>query len=568
MVSPTTTNQLFYGDNLDILRRRDLIAEESVDLVYLDPPFNSNANYNVIYKPLTGQAEDESQVHAFEDTWHWGREAERTFCYITDSNEHHGAVPGAVSVLIDALVRALNRTDLTAYLVMMAVRLVEMRRVMKPTATLYLHCDPTASHYLKLLLDAVFGPAQFINEIIWKRTSSHSDTGQGAQHLGRVHDVILLYAKSPEYVWNPQFSPHDEAYVASHYPKVEEGTGRRYGLWDMTGPGGAAKGNPSYPVMGVTRYWRYSKERMDQLIADGRVVQPRPGAVPRYKRYLDGSAGTPLSTVWTDIAPVNSQAKERIGYPTQKPIALLERIITMSSDPGAVVLDPFCGCGTAIAAAQRLGRNWIGIDVTWLAISVITDRLQRHFPGITFALDGEPTSVEGARALANRGLNGRYQFQWWAVDKVGAVPVDQSKKRGADGGIDGVITFQDHPGMSRVIVSVKSGVPKVLDVRELKAVVAREAAAMGVLVCLDRPTERMKQEATAAGFYRSPLWATSFPKIQIISVADILKGSKPQVPTPVAIRPIAETLQVTEQAQLPLGAAAAPRRPRRGRVAS
>ena len=254
-----------------------------------------------------------------------------------------------------------------AYLVMMAPRLVELHRVLKPTGSLYLHCDPTVGHYLKILLDSVFGKEQFRSEISWKRTGAHSDTKQGRKQHGRVHDLIFFYSKGNSWTWNPLYTEYDQDYIDQFYRHVEPETGRRYRLDNLTGPGGADKGK-SYEVLGVTRYWRYSQERMAELIGQGRIVQSRPGAVPAYKRYLDEMPGIPLQDFWTDIKPIGSRARERLGYPTQKPQALLERIIQSSSNPGDVVLDPFCGCGTAVAAAQQLNRRWLGIDVTHLAV--------------------------------------------------------------------------------------------------------------------------------------------------------------------------------------------------------
>ena len=212
-----------------------------------------------------------------------------------------------------------------------------MRILLESLPLPYLHCDATASHYLKVLLDAVFQSDSFLNEIIWKRTSGKSDYSQGAKHFPRLHDVILLFRKRSNAIFNPLFAEHDPEYVKSKYPHVDA-DGRRYDLWDMSGPGGAAKGNPHYEILGVTRYWRYSKERMERMLSEGRVIQPRPSAVPREKRYLDESSGVVIGDVWTDIPPINSQAQERLGYPTQKPLALLERIVSASSHEGDVCL--------------------------------------------------------------------------------------------------------------------------------------------------------------------------------------------------------------------------------------
>jgi hypothetical protein len=340
---------------------------------------------------------------------------------------------------------------------------------------------------------------------------------------------LLVYAKCEDHTWNQPYEEHSAAYIASHYPYVEEGTGRRYGLDNITGPGGAAKGNPSYEVMGVTRYWRYSRGRMQELISQGRIVQPRPGAVPRYKRYLDEMPGRPLQDVWDDLPPINSQAKERLGYPTQKPLALLERIINASSNPGDIVLDPFCGCGTAVHAAHKLGRRWIGIDITHLAIGLVRRRMQDAFPGIEIEVIGEPVDLAGARDLAQRD---KYQFQWWALDRLGAQPVS-GKKRGADLGIDGVIPFFAGPkeDYKRALVSVKGGEHvNVGMVRDLVGVLEREKEPIGVLLTLEPPTQPMVTEAASAGFYHNDFWQKDYPRVQILTVEEMLSGKRPQVP--------------------------------------
>jgi DNA modification methylase len=505
-------NLLYYGDNLDVLRRH--VRDESVDLVYLDPPFNSNANYNVLFAERGTRAA--AQIQAFEDTWEWNEESAASY---EETVERGGELANALL----AFRTLLGTSDMLAYLSMMAPRLVALHRVLKPSGSLYLHCDPTASHYLKLLLDAIFGPARFVNEIVWQRTSAHSDAKQGARHFGRTNDTLLYYAKSDTHVWNSQHVGHDDEYVRVHYPHVEADTGRRYGLWDITGPGGAAKGNPRYEIFGVTKYWRYSEANMGRKIDEGRIIQPKPGAVPREIRYLDESAGAPLSTNWADISPINSQAKERLGYPTQKPLALLERILSASSNPGDVVLDPFCGCGTTIDAAQELGRRWIGIDITHLAIGLIKHRLvDRYGPEVasTYRVIGEPTTVDDAAVLAREDP---FQFQAWALGLAGARPAGETKK-GGDKGIDGRLYFHLHDGQTRQIVfSVKAGEHLVpAHVHELRGVIEREKAEIGVLITFNEPTPGMRAEAAGAGFYTSP-WGRH-PRIQVRTVGQLLAG--------------------------------------------
>ena len=355
---------LYFGDNLHVMR--DHLKDESVDLIYLDPPFNSKRDYNLLFKSPKGEAADAS-ITAFEDTWHWGFQAEQEF------DELLKQANTEVSVVMQALEKLLGKNDLLAYLPMMANRLIELHRVLKPTGSLYLHCDSTASHYLKIVLDGVFGKTSFHNEIIWKRSSAHSDSGQGARHFGRITDTILFYNKSEgASTWHPLYRDYDEKYVERDYRRVDP-DGRRYRLDNIQGPGGEKKGNPFYEVMGVKRHWRYSKERMQELIDAGRIIQTSPGAVPQYKRYLDEGKGMQIQNLWDDVAVINNRADEYLGYPTQKPLALLERIIQASSNEGDVVLDPFCGCGTAVHAAEKLKRKWIGIDITHLAISLKTN---------------------------------------------------------------------------------------------------------------------------------------------------------------------------------------------------
>ncbi len=509
-------NVLYYGDNLDILRR--YVADESVDLVYLDPPFKSQRDYNVLFQERSGELST-AQIQAFEDTWSWDLTAARAF-------EETVEAGGDVSRAMQSFRTFLGESDMLAYLSMMAPRLVELRRTLRETGSIYLHCDPTASHYLKLLLDAVFGPTNFRTEIIWKRTTAHSDTRQGRKQHGRLHDVLLFYSKGDDWTWNPIYLPYDPEYVEKKYRHVEPGTERRYMLDNITGPGGAAKGNPKYEVMGVARYWRYSKEKMKQLIREGRVVQPSPGRVPRYKRYLDEMPGVVMGDMWTDIPPINAMAAERLGYPTQKPEALLERIIGSSTNEGDVVLDPFCGCGTTVAAAQKLGRRWIGIDITHLAITLIKHRLRDAYgDAVEFDVIGEPVAVAGAAELA---ADDPYQFQWWALGLVGARP--QEQKKGADKGIDGRLYFHDEPGgkTKQIILSVKAGKTGRAHVHELRGVVDREQAEIGVLISMQEPTKPMREEAASAGFYGSP-WG-QHPRLQILTIDELLEGARIDYP--------------------------------------
>lgn len=526
MPQPITGNTLYYGDNLSILR--DYIPSESIDLVYLDPPFNSSRNYNVLFKDESGK-DSESQIVAFEDTWHWNQSAEDTY-----ENLVTNASP-AVSDLIAALRGFVGANQMMAYLVMMAIRLVELHRVLKPTGSIYLHCDPTASHYLKIILDTIFGPQNFRNEIIWQRTLAKALM---TRQLPNNHDSIFCYQRSDLARWNADamFQPYDEQELdpktASKYSH-RDAAGRRYQLDNLINPN-PDRPNLTYEFLGVTRVWRWTKDRMQTAYEAGLVIQPRPGAVPRYKRYLDEQRGKPLGDVWVDIPPLNSQAAERLGYPTQKPLALLERIIQASSNPGDVVLDPFCGCGTTIAAAHQLGRTWVGIDITHLSIALQKYRLEAMFPGIQFKVVGEPKDIGAAHQLASED---RYQFQWWALSLIKARPLggesgSKQGKKGSDKGIDGVITFIDDSTSKpkKVLIQVKSGKVKSGDIRDLVGTLQREGGAIGVFITLEPASKDMTTEAVSAGYYESPAWGKKYPKVQILTIDALLRGAEVQMP--------------------------------------
>jgi DNA modification methylase len=402
-----------------------------------------------------------------------------------------------------------------AYLVMMTARLIELHRVLKPTGSLYLHCDPTASHYLKLVLDQIFGPTNFRNEIVWKRFNFHAD----ARRFGRLSDRILYYAKEPKYVFNKLKEAFSEEYIANKFTH-EDTDGRRYRLDNLNPPGGRG---PVYEFHGVTRPWRFTKEKMLQLESEGKIYTG--SKVAQLKRYLDELPGQAVHELWTDIPPINPQAKERLGYETQKPLTLLERIIKASSNEDDIVLDPFCGCGTAVVAAQKLNRKWIGIDITHLAIALMRNRLKDSF-NIEAEVIGEPVDLAGAKALAEED---RYQFQWWALSLIKARPIGE-KKKGADKGIDGVIHFIDDPTSKpkRVVVQVKSGHTGVKDIRELETVAANDA--IGVLITLEPPTKPMQVEAISAGYYHSPIWDKDYTKIQILTIEELLHGKTVDMP--------------------------------------
>lgn len=514
-------NFLFYGDNLDVLERH--IGDESVDLVYLDPPFKSDQNYNVLFAAQSG-ARSAAQIHAFEDTWRWDQAAAAAYQEVVEEG-------GAASRVMVAFRTFIGENDMLAYLSMMAPRLMELRRVMKPTASIYLHCDPTASHYLKLLMDAVFGPEGFRNEIIWKRTTAHSS----AKKYAPVHDSLLYYSKSSKVTWNAPRQDYEQAYLDKYY-KFDDGDGRLYWRADLCAAG-TRKGSSGQVWRGLDptakgMHWKFTIETLDKLDAEGRIYWPKGGTGwPQYKRYRDELKGKAVGDIWDDIDRINPVAAERLGYPTQKPEALLERIILASSNEGDVVLDPFCGCGTTVAVAQRLDRRWIGIDITALATNLIKVRLKDAYGDEiknTYDVIGEPTSVEDAEQLA---ASDPYQFEWWALGLVGARPAET--KKGADRGIDGRQYFHDASGPGaktrQLVFSVKAGKTGPAHLRDLRGVVERETAEMGALITMQKPTQAMRKEAASAGFYEAGAMG-KYPRIQVITVGELLEGKRLDVP--------------------------------------
>jgi site-specific DNA-methyltransferase (adenine-specific) len=515
----TFTNTLYYGDNLQVLRNPKFFQDESIDLIYLDPPFNSKADYNVLFREATGE-ESTAQIQAFSDFWMWDTEARRAYDYLRLNAPNEDLVN-----LTQAFFDFLGKSDMSAYLFMMAERLLELHRVLKPTGSIYLHCDPTASHYLKMILDAIFGPKNFRNEIVWKRFNFHAD----AKRFGRVTDRILFYSKSDDYTFNKQYAPFKKEYLDSKFIYVDEKG--KFRLDNLNPPGGRG---PVYEFHGVIRPWRYTKEKMLQLEEQGLIyTKSKVAQKKRYLQDLEDRGGAVVHEIWDDVAAVNSQAKERMGFQTQKPLQLLERIIQASSNEGDIVLDPFCGCGTAIIAAEKLHRHWIGIDITFLAINLIKNRLNDTFPKINFEVRGEPRDLDSARELAKD----RYQFQWWALSLVGARPVGATSakpkegRKGADEGIDGWLRFSVSANqVEKIVVQVKSGHVGVKDIRELRDVVSRQNAAIGLFLTLEEPTDEMIKEVKATDPYVSPNWNHEYPKIQILTVEQLIKNERPDIP--------------------------------------
>lgn len=486
-------NILFYGDNLEILRR--YISDESVDLIYLDPPFNSKADYNILYKEPTGEPSN-AQITAFEDTWHWTEETEKTYQEIIDISP-----PDVVDMMI-AFRKFIKRNDMMAYLTMMCIRLLELKRVLKSTGTIYLHCDPTASHYLKILMDTIFGAKNFRNEIVW----CYSGGGIPKRDFPRKHDIIFRYTKTDKYFYRPIYRPYTSGTIQR---------GRTH-----------CKGNKELNPHGTPLPdWWFSNLECDHC-------------------------GNKLSANLKRIASPTDP--EKLGYPTQKSEELLERIIIASTPDNdeQIVLDPFCGCGTTITAAQKLNRKWIGIDITHLAINLIKWRLKDRFDIESkkdYKVVGEPEDLSGAIELASQN---RYQFQWWALSLLNARPYG-NKRKGADTGIDGIIYFYiDKHNIGKIIVQVKSGNVSVKDIRELSHVVEREKSELGIFITLRKPTTAMIREAIKKGFYRWETFNKEYPKIQIITIEELLKGKRPEIPIQIHLHKRAEAINTNEELKL------------------
>lgn len=512
--------KLFFGDNLDILREH--VGDETIDLIYLDPPFNSKTDYNLLFRSPDGLAAG-AQALAFEDTWRWGPSAETAFREIVA----HGGAPAR---LVGSLRHWMQESDTMAYLTMMTVRLIELHRVLKDTGSLYLHCDPAASHYLKMMLDAIFGPTAFKSEIVWKRTNSRATKGKWPA----LHDVLLFYTKSDRFWFAAQTGPGDLNRIP--HTLITGPDGRKYQTYELTGPGRTKDGESGREWRGFDpsrfgRHWGQNEAERDALDLQGLIHWPSNGGFPRRRAEEPFDPAARLVTigdVWTDIDRLNQTAKERLGYPTQKPLALLERIIHASSAPGDTILDPFCGCGTTVHAAEKLGRNWMGIDVTNYAVKLISERLSAAFNHLAIEIDGRPQDIADAAALAERN---KYQFQWWACDVIGAQRY-RDRKKGADGGVDGEILFLNGPrGVGRIIVSVKGGKSLGVDaVRELRAVVDQQGADMGVLVSLADPTRDAINAALSAGVTRTS--HGEFPRLQLAPMSDLFEGRRPRLPVP------------------------------------
>jgi DNA modification methylase len=515
-------NRLFYGDNLTIMGN---MPSGSVDLIYLDPPFNSQRTYNLIYTKLTGLPVPE-QEEAFCDAWQMDAEKEEMARNMPITLAEYGVSDDVVQFWT-AWINALRTTQprLLAYLVYMTHRLFEMRRILKPTGSIYLHCDPAASHYIKVMLDGVFGHSNFRSEIIWKRTSAHSS----ARRFGPVHDTLLFYTKSDSYTWNPIYQPYDQSYLDGFYTHIDP-DGRRWRRSDLTGAG-TRNGETGLSWRGINvsekgRHWSTSPSELDKLDADGRIHWPKKsGGMPMLKRYEDQMPGVPLQDIWSDIAPIHNLGNERLGYPTQKPLALLERVIRASSKEGDVVFDPFCGCGTAIYSAHLNGRKWVGCDIAILSVQIVRDVLAARYglhDGEHYEISGVPLSIEGAKDLFERD---KRQFQHWLVELSGGFC---NSRQSGDLGIDGRIYFQTTTGLRSMVLSVKGGHVAPQFVRELRGTLERDGTEMAGFLCLEEPTAGMKNEAAKAGMYA--LDGAKYPRLQIRTVTDLLAGRTFETP--------------------------------------
>lgn len=576
------TNKLFYGDNLDVLRRK--IESESVDLCYIDPPFNSKRNYFQIYN--NQGSEDRAQAQAFVDTWTWEEEAVEGLDYILDIERlspRAGETRWTEQTveLIRGLEKVLGRGSLLAYLVHMTLRIVEIHRVLKPTGSFYLHCDPTASHYLKLVLDAVFcgQSGDFRSEIIWRRTGSHNKANRWAP----IHDVILYYTKSTTFTWHNPKRPYMRGHVDEHFVRADDGTYKTAYYGNVLTGSGTRNGESGQTWKGVNptpknRHWAVpgkiweevgidptgmsQHEKLDYLFDKGFIKITDGHAWPIYERTITANDGPAASDLWTfqpytngtvfnsndgideDVRWLSPRDQERLGYDTQKPEALLERIIKASSNEGDTVLDAYCGCGTTVAVAQRLNRKWIGIDITYQSIALILKRFEDTYekngtwPEVeaNILLDGVPRDLESAMALANRKDDKtRKEFEKWAVLTYSRNQARINEKKGADGGIDGIAYFlKDRNENGKAIFQVKSRPGTRADLATLNSDRQREKAEFGFLICTGLPTKPMRDEIAAAGKYKHPLLDREDDRLQVVTVAELFPPHNHRLDLPMA----------------------------------
>lgn len=513
-------NTLYYGDNLPLMRQ---MAKDSVDLIYLDPPFNSQRTYNLLYANMTGRPVPE-QVEAFFDTWELDAEKDQRARDMPKLMLEYG-IDNYYARFWDLWIEALRNTQphLLAYLIYMVERLLHMRVLLRPTGSIYLHCDATVSHYIKIMMDAIFGHENFRDAIIWKRRYGSFSTVHTSKKFGVSTDTILFYTKGNKSTFHPQYTfndPEYKQYVERTFKHINE-NGRKYRIADLSNPG--YRPNLIYEYKGYkppANGWAISREKMEQWDNEGRLYFPKKkdGRIQR-KRFLDELKGKPVQNLWDDIDMISSQSHERLGYQTQKPIALLKRIINASSNKDDVVFDPFCGCGTTIYASHEMERQWIGCDIAILPIHLIQHILEERYrlvEGTPFILDGIPVSVEQAEALFPHDP---FQFQHWVVERIGGFPM---QKKVADRGIDGRLYFETRQGLKEMVLSVKGGTIRPTDVRDLRGVLARESQAeLAGFLSLHEPTRAMREEAATAGIYEYE--GVRYPRLQLLTVRDILE---------------------------------------------
>jgi len=460
------------GDNLKEMRK---LPDACVDLIATDPPFNSKRDYFVPYRDEQGN-EPDSLVKAFTDTWTWGPAAEQT------SEELICDVGGKIGETIYGLQQFLTETPMMAYLVMIAVRIVEMHRILKPTGALYLHCDPTASHYLKIIMDAIFGPKNFRNEIVWhyRRWTAASNQFQ------KMHDIVFWYSKTDRYLFTKPLQAYsDEKYIEDTVRGIVDGKLVR--LKDEDG-----------------NYIRREKHREGVLMHD----------------------------VWKDINFIPPTSKERAGYPTQKPIALYKRIIQASSNEGDLVLDPFCGCGTTLMAAEELNRRWFGIDLTYLATGAVKLQIEKFFPHLkdSVTITGTPENTETALQLARTDPAG---FEEWCVTHV--LKFKSNPQKVADGGIDGTYRFpigkvKGRQAYGKMVAQIKGGNFTLDQIRVFRTAMENTQADLGIFVVTKQPTQGMQTEAHRAGTWKHPVWDMEYPRLQIYEIQDYFEGPAPKIP--------------------------------------
>lgn len=533
-------NHLYFGDCLEVLKELSSHQPPFIDLIYIDPPFNSKRNYNVLFESID-MKDANAQKQAFADTW-------SNVSYIVEL----GNIANLNKDLFDFLSmleksKSVNDSAV-AYLTTMGIRICYMRKLLKDTGSFYLHCDPTMSHYLKLICDMIFDNKNFINEISWKRSGRTSSINKIYR---KAHDIILVYTKTPKYIFNSQYEKHDEK-LLNKYSQVDKRG--KYQLVPLMASG-TTKGETGKPWRGFdpnTRgkegmHWLTTHDKLEEYVKKGLVFFPtKEGATPRLKYYLDQNKGVTISDFWDDIDLINSMGNESLGYPTQKPVALMERIIQASTKEGDVVADFFCGCGTTIAAAKKLNRQWLGADISHLAIKLIIQRLIKSY-GVSIrdniVLHGFPKDVDSAKMLARETENGRFGYQEWAIEVLlhGVVNV----KKSADGGYDGYLTYNTDKGKDFVLIETKSGHVNVKNVREFIQVIDKQKAAAGIFVCFkDEVTKEMLKEAKASGKIKISDHQTDIDKIQILTIDELLSGKMPHLPNVISTFKQAERVEV------------------------